>query len=88
MAGYTLFKYKVRYIVHSYIDADGSTVLNTPNQKNKVAFYNISAPSRGVADEEIQRAFHTCGEMTFECTDRITVHCAIQLVRWGLGVEA
>lgn len=78
---YRLFMYSVKYKVppdRKVLEKDWS---------EKEAEYNVSAPSQGVADEEVARVFHGKKDMTYRCQNIHLVHCAIQLVRWGLGQE-
>lgn len=80
MSTYMLFQYTVKYRVY---DTEKVAPID------RVAQYNVSAPSEGVAEEEIRRVFHRHHDLELSLApDPIVIHCAIQVVRWGLGVDS
>lgn len=82
--GYFLYSFLVTYKVQGEF-SDKS--IDPTKWVNKEAHYNVSAPNKPTAIQEVERMFSGHKDLKIILEDTTTVHCAIQVVRWGLGVN-
>ena len=85
--GYFVFCYSVyfSYFKVKYVEQN-ETILED-DYSVKEAHYNVCAPNELTALEEVGRVFHGKKNLEIKLEKQLPVHCAIQVVRWGLGAN-